>query len=406
MTARSSSHDHVIIGAGIAADKAARAIREVSADADILILGSEPDPPVYRPALSKDLWLKPDTSLDRQWLGTADTGAELRLGTTVTALDPVAHQITTDTGETITYGNVLIATGAGPRAFAGAPDDPRIFLYRSSGDYRRLRAALDEAPAGQRVAVVGGGYIGSELAAGLRTAGAEVTVYFDGQKLLERLLPADITAHVAEVYTARGIGLVNDFLLDSIEVDGSVTLHATDGRTASADLVLLGLGAVPNTALATDAGLAMEQGGIRVDTLLGTSAPDVYAAGDIITFDDPLLGTRRVEHIDMAEKSGTVAGYNMAGRRTEFHYTPFFYSDLFSDGYEAVGDLSTRHGTITEWNAGHSAAVVYYLRDTAVLGVLLWNTWGQVGRAREIMAESKTRVYSEEELRGLITPGG
>lgn len=406
MTAHTSSYDHVIIGAGVAADKAARAIHEVTPDAGILILGAEPDPPVYRPALSKDLWLKPDATLDQQWLGTTDTGAQLRTGVTVTAIDPGAHQLSTDTGETITYGRVLIATGASPRAFAGAPDDPRLFLYRSADDYRRLRAALENAAVGQRVAVIGGGYIGSELAAGLRTAGAEVTVYFDGEKLLERLLPEEITAHVAEVYADHGIGLVNDFLLDSIEVAESVTLHATDGRSAGADLVLLGLGAVPNVALATDAGLAMEQGGIRVDSHLQSSAADVFAAGDIITFDDPLLGTRRVEHIDMAEKSGTTAGYNMAGRPTEFRYTPFFFSDLFSDGYEAVGDLSTRHRTITEWNKPRDAAVVYYLEGTEVLGVLLWNTWGQVGRAREIMAESKTRAFSEEELRGLITPGG
>lgn len=163
-----------------------------------------------------------------------------------------------------------------------------------------------------------------------------------GEKLLEHLLPADIATHVAQVYQDRGVRTERGFRLQAIDVMGEqLRLTAADGRSGDADLAVLGLGATPNTGLAEALGLEMDQQGVKVDAHLETSRGDIHAAGDIITFDDPLLGIRRVEHVDSAEKSGTVAGRNMAGESTEFHYTPFFFSDLFDDGYEAVGQLRT-----------------------------------------------------------------
>lgn len=406
-TPSSTTYEHVIIGGGIAADKAARAIKEVNPQASVLMISADVDAPIYRPALTKDLWIKQDSTLEGQALGTVDTGAELLTGVSVTAIDPEAHTVTTGEGQAITYGSLLLATGCSARHFQEAPADPRIVYFREAADYRQLRDQLGDDFASKNVAIVGGGYIGSELAAGLNIAGADVTVYFDGKKLLEHMLPADITDHVDSVYRDKGVKLVPGFLLQSVEVtDTQVRLIAPDGSSGEADVVVLGLGATANTGLAESLGIELVEGGIPVDAYLCTGLADIYAAGDIITFEDPLLGTRRVEHVDMAEKSGTVAGKNMAGESTEFSYTPFFFSDLFDDGYEAVGELHASYRTHTVWDEAHRAAVAYYIQDDAIRGVLLWNTWGQLSRAREIISESRNRIFKEDEIDQLITPGG
>src|SRR5699024_9368164 len=172
-----------------------------------------------------------------------------------------------------------------------------------------------------------------------------------------------------------------------------------------ADAVVLGLGAELNTNLAAHAGLDLERGAVVVDPFLRTSAPDVYAAGDIALFDDPLLGLRHVEHVDHAQASGTVAGKNMAGAEEAYEYTPLFFSDLFDDGYEAVGRLEDTLESREVWNEDRTAAVVYYLDEEKVEGVLLWNTWDSVDRAREVIAASQDGTLAPEELAGQIPPG-
>ncbi|AGF72443.1 NAD(P)/FAD-dependent oxidoreductase [Corynebacterium halotolerans] len=396
------SYDHVIVGGGVAADKAARAIREEDPDASVVILSDVGDGPLYRPGLSKDLWLKDGATLEGLYLGTTDTGVQLALNTTVTAIHPGRHAITTADGEDIGYRRLLLATGAAPRRF-DTPDDERIIYYRSADDYRHLRSLVSE---GTRVAVVGGGYIASELAAGLATAGARVSVHFPGRRLLEHMFPDSITGHLTEVYESRGVELDGGFRLASVRTGERLVLVPESGEQVEADVVVLGLGAVPDIRLAEAAGLEIADGGVLVDTVLATSAPDVYAAGDIATFTDPLLGRRRVEHIANAERSGETAGRTMAGTCTEYRYTPLFYSDLFDDGYEAVGEARTDHEVVEVWNDAGDAAVLYYLRDDVVRGVLLWNTWDSVPKAREIMAASREGMLPTTELTGQITPGG
>ncbi|QGU04575.1 NAD(P)/FAD-dependent oxidoreductase [Corynebacterium comes] len=396
------AYDHVIVGGGVAADKAARAIREEAPDASVLIISDVSDGPLYRPGLSKDLWLKADATLEGIDLGTTETGAELLLGTTVTALDPEAHAVTTSDGQQVGYGRLLLATGAAARHI-DTPDDDRIVYYRNADDYRHLRSLVSE---GIRVAIVGGGYIASEIAAGLAAAGADVSVHFPDSRLLEQMFPDSITSHLAEVYESKGISLNSGFFLSSIHAGRRLTLESRSGEKVEADVVVLGLGAVPNVQLAEEAGLEMEQGGVSVDETLATSAPDVYAAGDIATFSDPILGRRRVEHMANAERSGDAAGRTMAGTRTEYRYTPLFWSDLFDDGYEALGETRTNHRIEEVWNDAHDAAVLYYLDGDVVRGVLMWNTWGAVPKAREVMQASKEGRLKVSELAGQITPGG
>lgn len=396
------AYDHVIVGGGVAADKAARAIREEAPEASVLIISDVGDGPLYRPGLSKDLWLKAGTTLEDIDLGTTQTGAELLLGTTVTALDPASHTVTTSDDQQIRYGRLLLATGASARRI-DTPDDDRIVYYRNADDYRHLRSLVSE---GTRVAIVGGGYIASEIAAGLSAVGADVSVHFPNNRLLEQMFPDSITGHLTEVYESKGVSLNSGFRLSSIRAGRRLTLEPETGEAVEADVVVLGLGAIPNVRLAEEAGLEMEQGGVLVDETLQTSAPDVYAAGDIATFEDPLLGRRRVEHMANAERSGDAAGRTMAGNRTEYRYTPLFWSDLFDDGYEALGETRTSHRVEEVWNDAHDAAVLYYLDGDQVRGVLMWNTWGAVAKAREVMEASKEGRMPLSELADRITPGG
>lgn len=397
-----AAYDHVIVGGGVAADKAARAIREVAPEASVLIISDVSDGPLYRPGLSKDLWLKPGTTLEDIDLGTTQTGAELLLGTTVTAVDPEAHTVTTADGQEVGYGRLLLATGAAARHI-DTPDDDRIVYYRSADDYRHLRSLVSE---GTRVAIVGGGYIASELAAGLSAVGADVSVHFPEERMLQQMFPDSITGHLKEVYESKGVALNSGFMLSSIRAGERITLESRSGETVEADVVVLGLGAVPNVGLAQEAGLDMEQGGVAVDESMATSVPDIYAAGDIATFADPILGRRRVEHMANAERSGDAAGRTMAGSRSEYHYTPLFWSDLFDDGYEALGETRTNHRIEEVWNDARDAAVLYYLDGDIVRGVLMWNTWGVVPKAREVMEASRDGRLKVSELADQITPGG
>src|SRR5690606_34159564 len=178
------------------------------------------------------------------------------------------------------------------------------------------------------------------------------------------------------------------FRLASIDTGHELVLHGEDRSTLTADAVVLGLGASLNTALAAPAHLTREGDSVVVDSQLRTSAADVYAAGDIIWFEDPLLGRRRVEHVDHAQTSGDLAGRNMAGAGEDYTATPLFLSDLFDDGYEAGGEPDTRPGAHGVGNQGRPAAVNHFLKGGAGRGGLLWNTLDSVPAARQLIADS------------------
>lgn len=391
-----TTYPYLIVGGGSAADKAARAIKKQDEQARITIITESTRGPVYRPSLSKDLWLKDDTDLAAQELGTEEF-AEIITGTTVSALAPQEHTVTLSDGTKLTYGKLLLATGAAPRPFPG-DDTEGVFTYRTAEDFEALRAAVSE---GTTVAIVGGGYLASELAAGLTTVGAKVSLSFPGDRLLEHMLPDELTALVTKTYQDEGVTLNPHRRLSSVAPGPTLTFE--DGSEEQADLAILALGAQLNTELAEAAGIEFTDGAISVDQHMATSAEDVFAAGDIVTYPDARLGCRRVEHVDHAEKTGRIAGANMVGgaTSTDYDYTPIFWSDMFHLGYEAIGDVDTSLQTLERYNEDHTAAVVYYI-DTSdeVRGVLLWNTWGQTGTARDLLG-----LPQPSDLAGIIVPG-
>lgn len=391
-------YSYLIVGGGMAAAAATKAIRETDAAASIAIVGAETDPPYERPPLSKALW-KGDKTPGSIALDTAR--AELHLGRRVQSLDPVAHVVHDDRGDSYRYRRLLLATGASPRCLP-FPANPRVIHFRTLADYRQLR---DWAKPGASMAVVGGGFIGSELAAALAGAGCKVTMLFPGASIGSGRYPDTLAAFLDDYYRQRGVELLPGAkVIDGHASDQGVDLALSDGRRLRVDVVVAGLGVTPETSLAAQAGLRIDDG-VVVDARLRSSDPDIWAAGDMTNFYSPTLGRRlRVEHENAAVEMGAHAGRAMAGAAGDFTLLPYFYSDLFDLGYEAVGLLDARLQVVEDWSEPHRKGVLYYLDAGRVRGVLLWNVWGQVDAARELIAQEGP--FDAAALRGRIPHEG
>lgn len=241
---------------------------------------------------------------------------------------------------------------------------------------------------GRRFAVIGGGFIGSEIAAALALNGKEVVMIFPGKDIGDRVFPRPIAQFVSDFYKQKGVEVLAGEMIIGLETRGNQQVLKTDnGLEIKVDGVLAGVGIEPNVELAQSVGLKVEDG-IVVDELLHTSHPDIYAAGDVASFYNPALGKRiRVEHEDNANSMGRLAGRNMAGKTEPYHHLPFFYSDMFELGYEAVGEVDSRLEAVADWKRPNEEGVIYYLQNDRVRGVLLWNVWEQVEFARQLIAE-------------------
>jgi NADPH-dependent 2,4-dienoyl-CoA reductase/sulfur reductase-like enzyme len=379
-------HTYLIIGGGMTAAAAIEGIRHADPRRTIGLIGAEPHPPYDRPPLSKGLWKgKPFESIWRQIEGQ---GVTLHLGRTVRALDPQRKQVTDDQGTVYSADKLLLATGGTPRRLPFGGD--RIIYFRTLDDYQQLRALTEQ---GQRFAVIGGGFIGSEIAAALTMNGKKVVMVFPDEGICGHMFPADLAGFLNDFYRQKGVEVLAGQRATGLEARGHrlvLTIRSAqtaDERVLEADGIVAGIGIEPNVELARAAGLKVENG-IVVDASLRTSHPDIFAAGDVASFANPALGMRlRVEHEDNANTMGRLAGQAMAGQPVSYDHLPFFYSDLFELGYEAVGEVDSRLEVVADWKEPNREGVVYYLRDGRVRGVLLWNVWEQVDAARRLIAE-------------------
>jgi NADPH-dependent 2,4-dienoyl-CoA reductase/sulfur reductase-like enzyme len=372
--------DYLILGAGMAGEAAAQALREADAGATIGMLGAESHPPYDRPPLTKKLWK--DGKEEDIWRPIDKARASVSLQRRATRIDRVAHTVHDDQGDTWQYRKLLIATGGTPRQLPSGGDD--FIYYRTFDDYKRLRQAVKP---GARIAVVGGGFIGSELAAAMAMNDCRVTMMFPEDTIGARVYPESLAEAVTAYYREKGVDVRAGTTVEGGKPSGDATeLRLSDGSTLVSDAVVAGLGITPNVELARDAGLEVDNG-IVVDDHLRSSDPDIFAAGDIASFPAPSLGRRlRVEHENAAISMGTRAGKCMAGQDAPYDELPFFYSDLFDLGYEAVGVLDSRLETVEQWVTPFREGIVYYLDAGRVRGALLWNTWGQVDAARNLIA--------------------
>jgi 3-phenylpropionate/trans-cinnamate dioxygenase ferredoxin reductase component len=375
-----ASTRYLIIGGGMTGDAAAKSIREHDPDGSIRLVGAERDPPYARPPLSKGLWL--GDSEEKVWLHTAEAGVDLRLGRRIMALDLAAQEATDHEGEIHGWEKLLLATGGRPRTLADAEG---VVYYRTLDDYHRVRSATAE---GSHVVVIGGGFIGSELAAGLTAAGRKVTLIFPEAGIAARVLPAALSAFVTEYYRERGVEVLAEDTVASVHA-GSVTTGS--GRVIEADAVIAGLGIDPRTELAEAAGVVVANG-IVVDEFGRVEGhSDVFAAGDVANFPVAALATRlRVEHEDHAKTHGGVVGANMAAAPVPYDHLPFFYSDMFELGYEAVGEVDSRHATVARWDVPNREGIVAYVDgQNRPRGFLFWNVWDKVERGRELIRAGK-----------------
>jgi 3-phenylpropionate/trans-cinnamate dioxygenase ferredoxin reductase component len=387
-----AAYRYLIIGGGMTGDAACRGIRDHDADGSIGMVASESHDPYARPPLSKGLWSgKEESSVFR---GTPDLGVEIHKGRRIVALDLDARTATDDTGATHSYEKVLLATGGTPRRLPSGGED--VIYFRTLDTYRQLRSLAGE---GVRATVIGGGFIGSELAAALASNGCQVTIVFPDAGIGARLFPEALSSFVNDYYREKGVTVLAGQLVEEV-AGGSVTTK--DGGTVDSDVVVAGLGIVPATDLAESVGLQVDDGILVDEHGRAPGRDDVFAAGDVARFPVAALGgTRRVEHEDHANTHGRVVGANMAGADQPYDHLPFFYSDLFELGYEAVGDVDSRLETVAEWAEPNRKGVVAYVDgDGRARGFLLWDVWGKVDSARELIRAGT--VVGSDDLRPLL----
>lgn len=368
----------IVVGAGLAGGTAVTELREQGYDGQVILIGSESHPPYERPPLSKGYLLGNDPIDDalvheQSWYAEHDV--DFRPSTTVTAIDPAAHQVTAG-GETLTYDKLLLATGSAPRQLRLAEESgtPTAYL-RTIEDSDRLKVAF---AAGAKIAVVGAGWIGLEVAAAAREAGCDVTVFEQAELPLLTVLGPEVAQVFADLHRAHGVDL---------RLGAAVT--ANDLR--SADLVVAGIGVAPNTELAEAAGLAVDNG-VLVDAQLRTSDASVYAIGDIANHDHPTLGRRvRVEHWETAIEQGKTAAHNLAGAAEAYERLPYFFTDQYDLGMEYVGSVGPDgydrvdiDGDLSGVASDQGSFRAFWIKDGAVVAALHVNDWD----ASEVIRES------------------
>ena len=329
---------YVLVGGGLASATAAETIRKYDPDGAILLIGSEAHPPYHRPPLSKEYLrgeAKAEDVLPIQSPAWYDANkVTLLSGTKATGADTAAKAVTLDNGDTVSYEKLLIATGSSPRALnVPGADGPNVRTLRTWEDSDALRAHL-----GQKVVLVGGGYIGVEVAADYVTKGGQATIIEPTGHLWSKFASPEYGAFLRGKLEAAGVEVI---LGDEVTEITPTGVKTKSGLTVDGDVVLVAVGVKPNLEFAQAAGLDVDEkkNGVLVNEYLEASAPDVYAAGDVAGFQDPVLGKQwRVEHWNNALWHGEIAGANMAGRRVAYDHVPNFFSDELDIHFELFGD--------------------------------------------------------------------
>lgn len=334
----SHSARYVLVGGGLASATAAENIRKYDSDGSILIIGSETHPPYHRPPLSKE-YLRGEAKAEdvlpvqaASWY--AGNAVTLLTGTKAAGADTATKTITLDNGDTVTYEKLLIATGSSPKTLdVPGADGPNVRTLRTREDSDAIRARL-----GQKIVLVGGGYIGVEVAADFVTKGGQATIIEPTDHLWSKFASPEYGAFLKKKLEAAGTEVILGDEVTEI-TPGGVKTKA--GKTIDGDYVLVGVGVKPNLEFALAAGLDVDEkkNGVLTNEFLETSAPDVWAAGDIAGFQDPVLGKQwRVEHWNMAFWHGEIAGANMAGQRVAYDHVANFFSDELDIHFELFGD--------------------------------------------------------------------
>ena len=332
----------VVIGGGLAGGRLALAYRDAGGEADVTILGAEPDPPYNRPPLTKGFLrgeLERDATLVRPAEDYEEAVVDLRLGAEVEAIHPDEHEVELAGGERVPYGTLVVATGARPRALpVPGADKVGVHTYRTLADAETVRAAAEDAHA---AIVIGGSFIGAESAASLRLRGLDVTLVEAGSALMPQLGAPELSAELLELYRAEGVDVRLEAQVEELTGNGKLLTGArlADGTTIEGYLAIAGIGVVPNVELAERAGATVDNG-IVVDERFLSSLPDVYAIGDVARFPEPVSGRlRRIEHWTNSEAHGAHLGRQLAGSTDPYDAFPVFFTQLFDRKLQVLGDV-------------------------------------------------------------------
>ena len=387
-------YKYILVGGGMTADVAVDGIREIDPQGEILLLSAEDVPPYNRPMLSKGLWK--GKSIETIWRNTSQKAVEIKINTTVIKINPELQTIYTSTGETLAYEKLLIGTGGSPRKLPF--DEEGVIYYRNLSDFKMVHSLYLEK---KRFAVIGGGFIGSEIAAALAMNNREVLLFDVGAGIGGNIFPKNVVQYLNHYYQENGVTVIPNVKVSNvIRQTQGYQIMLNNNEQFNVDAVVAGIGIKPNVQLAEEAGLQISDG-VDVNRYLQTTHKTIFASGDVANFYNSLLDQKiRVEHADNAIVMGRQAGRNMAGAEQPYDYLPFFYSDLFEIGYEAVGQLNSRSQVVEDWQEEFVKGVLYYLANDRVRGVLLWNVWDKVEEAREVIGLAAP--VGAKELKGRI----
>jgi len=373
----SSDQTHVIVGASLAGAKAAETLREEGFDGRVVLVGAEDERPYERPPLSKD-YLRGEAGRDKVYVHDegfyAEHDIDLRRGRTAVSLDTARREVTLDDGDRLRYDRLLLTTGAEPRRLPIPGADLNGVLYlRSVRDSDTLRERLDR---GGTALVVGAGWIGSEVAASARQRGLEVSVVDPAAVPLERVLGAEVGAVYRDLHADHGVRMLMGTGVEAFEGSDAVErVRTTDGREVQCDFVVVGVGVEPRTELASQAGMALDNG-ILVNDELRTSVPGVFAAGDVANAHHPLYGERiRVEHWANALNQGPAAARNMLGRRDPYERLPYFFSDQYDLGMEYTGFARDWDRVVFRGDPAGREFVAFWMVEDRVVAGMNANVW-------------------------------
>jgi 3-phenylpropionate/trans-cinnamate dioxygenase ferredoxin reductase subunit len=387
----SGPQTHVIVGAGLAGAKAAETLRAEGFDGRVVLFGDEAERPYERPPLSKQ-FLRGESAVEDVFVhepGYYEAhDIELRTGDPVRAIEPADRLVHPQNGEPVRYDRLLLATGSRPRTLpVPGADLEGVHHLRDLDDSRSLHAALGSA---SRLAVVGGGWIGTEVAASARRLGVDVALIDPGPVPLAAALGAQVGGVYRDLHAEHGVDLYLGQTVDELVGDGRVNgVRTGDGTTIAADLVVVGIGAVPRVELAREAGMDVE-GGIVVDEWLRTATPGVYAAGDVAAAWHPRLGRRlRVEHWANALNQGVTAARNMLGAEVPYDRVPYFFSDQYDLGMEYLGHAPGWAEVVFRGDPATREFIAFWLDGGQVVATMNANVWDVTDPLRGLIEDDR-----------------
>jgi 3-phenylpropionate/trans-cinnamate dioxygenase ferredoxin reductase subunit len=376
----------VIVGGGLAAARVARAFRDAGGEGSVTMLSADTDPPYNRPPLSKG-FLRGEMEADAVFVEPEGTYAELnidlRLGCTVTGVQPGEQTVSMDGGGSLPYDRLVLASGSLPRAL-GTPGETLegVHTYRTLGNASAVRAAAESAAS---ALVVGGGFIGMETTASLRRRGLAVTQVDLADDLYASLQAPALSKSLERLYRERGVEVIlGDVVAEFRGSGGKLTGAVTKaGREIEAELAIVGVGVQPSTAYLEGSGVELEHGTVLVDERFASSVPGIWAVGDIANFSDPIFGHRRlIQHWTNANHQGDRLGRLLAGQDTPYDQVAFFFSEVFGTKIGLLGDLDGGHDELIMRGALEEGALIgWFLRAGRLVAALI------VGQTPELQNE-------------------